>query len=90
MKLTITTLKEKEDAYEYRSGIKFDLATDTPTGTKENAARFLDGGEPEDNSLGRDWNDVYTIKSLILDAYEAGKRGEELELTEVEEDIEKF
>ena len=33
-------------------------------------------GEPEDNSLGRDLNDAYSIPDLVKMAYEAGKSGE--------------
>lgn len=47
-----------------------------------------DGGEPEDNSLGRDLNFVFNIVGLMKRAYEAGKAGEEFELIElVEEDV---
>jgi hypothetical protein len=46
-----------------------------------------DYGEPEDNCLGRDLSFVYSIVGLMKMAFEAGKRGEELEITseEVEE-----
>jgi len=43
------------------------------------------GGEPEDNTLGRDLNFVYGIVPLMREAYEAGKRGETLEVEEAEE-----
>ena len=43
-----------------------------------------DYGEPEDNTLGRDLNFVYNIVDLMKLAYEAGKRGEELEITSEE------
>jgi hypothetical protein len=46
---------------------------------------FLDG-EPEDNSLGRNFNGVYSILDLVKLAYEAGKNGEELEIESVEID----
>ena len=36
-------------------------------------------GEPEDNNLCRNFNDVLTIPSLMRQAYEAGRKGEELE-----------
>lgn len=36
-------------------------------------------GEPEDNTLNRDLNDVYSISDLIELAYNAGKNGEEFE-----------
>ena len=34
-------------------------------------------GEPEDNSLSRNFNDCYNIVALMRRAFEAGKRGEE-------------
>lgn len=40
-----------------------------------------DYGEPEDNSLKRDLNFVYRIVGLMRMAYEAGKSGEEFEVT---------
>lgn len=43
-----------------------------------------DGGEPEDNILGRDLNFVYSIPNLMKEAYEAGKRGEEFILETIE------
>ena len=42
-----------------------------------------DYGEPEDNSLGRDLNFVYSIVGLMKEAYEAGKKGEEFEVEKV-------
>jgi len=38
---------------------------------------FLDG-EPEDANLSRDFSNIYKIKFLVQEAYEAGKNGEEL------------
>jgi hypothetical protein len=63
----------------------------TPEAKEKNDYRdeyhiFIDGveeisandyGEPEDNSLRRDLNFVYSIVPLIKRAYEAGKNGEE-------------
>lgn len=37
-------------------------------------------GEPEDNTLSRNFSDVYSIPKLIEMAYQAGKSGEELEI----------
>jgi hypothetical protein len=42
-------------------------------------------GEPEDNTLYRNFNDVLKIPDLMKLAFEAGKRGEELEIEEVKE-----
>lgn len=37
-------------------------------------------GEPEDNTLGRNFNDCLKIVELLKQAYEAGKRGEAFDL----------
>ena len=50
-----------------------------------------DGGEPEDNALGRDLNFVYDIVPLMKLAFEAGARGENLEIvSEQVEDAEEM
>ena len=36
-------------------------------------------GEPEDMTLNRDLSDAFNISDMLIMAYEAGKRGEELE-----------
>ena len=41
-----------------------------------------DCGEPEDNYLHRDLGFVYGIVGLMKEAYEAGKNGEEFEVTQ--------
>lgn len=46
-------------------------------------ACFIDG-EPEDNSLCRNFNDCFNISNLMHIAYEAGKNGEKFELTETD------
>ena len=46
---------------------------------------FCDG-EPEDNTLDRGFNDVYSISSLMQEAFLAGKNGETLELEDVDVD----
>ena len=43
--------------------------------------RFCDG-EPEDNTLSRNFGDCYIITDLVRMAYEAGKNGEEFEYDE--------
>jgi hypothetical protein len=43
-----------------------------------------DYGEPEDNTLGRDLGFIYSIVGLMKEAYEAGKRGEELVIEQIE------
>ena len=39
-------------------------------------------GEPEDNTLARNFNDCYNVVDLMKKAYEAGACGEELIITE--------
>ena len=41
-------------------------------------------GEPEDNSLGRDFSDCHSILSLLERVYEMGKNGEEVEFSDYE------
>ncbi len=50
------------------------------------ALRFWDG-EPEDNNIGRNFNDVHNILKVIKAAFEAGQKGESLEITENHKDI---
>ena len=40
-------------------------------------------GEPEDANLSRDFSDCWEVPNLMKKAYEAGKRGEEFELNEI-------
>lgn len=44
-------------------------------------------GEPEDNTLSRNFNDVYNILKVIIEAFEAGRQGENLVITESHKDI---
>jgi len=44
------------------------------------------GGEPEDNTITRDLNFVLRIPDMLKEAYEAGKRGEEFEIEQIEND----
>ena len=46
---------------------------------------FFDG-EPEDNTLSRNFSDCSRIESIIHMAYEAGQRNEGLEVEEVEKE----
>ena len=43
----------------------------------------FDDGAPEENLLKKGFGDVYLIEELIKKAYEAGKNGEDLELTKI-------
>lgn len=45
-------------------------------------------GEPEDMTLNRDLSDAFSIGDMLVMAYEAGKRGEELEHEFIDEDDE--
>lgn len=45
----------------------------------KNSLSFHDG-EPEDNNLGRNFSDVYSIVELVKEAYEAGFNAEEFEI----------
>jgi hypothetical protein len=51
------------------------------------ALSFTDG-EPEDNCLGRNFNDCYSIPDLLKKVWEAGKRQEEFVVEEVESEDE--
>lgn len=43
-------------------------------------------GEPEDNNLYRNFNDIFSIPKLLQTAYDAGKRGEALSFESIEVD----
>lgn len=45
--------------------------------TEKHTLSFYDG-EPEDANLNRDFNDIFSITDLLVEAHEAGKRGEDL------------
>lgn len=46
-------------------------------------------GEHEDNTLTRNFSDCYKVASLMKMAFEAGKRGEELTIIEIDKNEEK-
>ena len=52
----------------------------------ENTALDFSGGDSEDNTLSRNFSDVYQIENLIREAYEAGKNGEDLNIEEIKID----
>lgn len=56
----------------------YKIRVETDNGGRDQVS-FYDG-EPEDNNLARNFNDVYSIVGLMEMAYEAGKRGEEWKL----------
>lgn len=78
--IIIETKIPNGDLY-YEGALNIELITDEYTG----AAGF-GAGEPEDNCLGRDLNDAFNIKDMLAAAYNAGKRGETITITEVEEE----
>jgi len=54
----------------------------TITADGEEVLDFCDG-EPEDNNLSRNFADCFKILELVRNAYEAGRKGEPLEIEEV-------
>lgn len=73
-------IERSREADDYGDGERYELLT------PKNSI-YVGQMEPEDASLGRDLNFVYSITDMIKEAYEAGKDGEELvfEFEEVEE-----
>ena len=82
MELTVTQRSEKEvENCDYRDAIQYVGVY----GGKEVKLQFSDG-EPEDANLSRDFNDVYSIESLVQMAYDAGKAGAELKIISLTSD----
>ena len=52
----------------------------------ENTVLDFSEGDSEDNTLSRNFSDVYHIEKLIREAYEAGKNGEDLNIEEIKID----
>lgn len=59
-----------DDGYSYSNGLKIFI--------DDKSVFTVFEGEPEDNTLGRNYNDCYKIPELMRLAFEAGKRGEEI------------
>ena len=79
MKVTVKSLTDKgQERRNYRNimGIEID---------GKYKFRVYDG-EPEDSNLSRDFNDCWGIPNLMKEAYEAGKKGEEFIIEEIELD----
>lgn len=76
MKIVETTSSDEDGDY----AIKVELTTEAT----QTSVGF-GNGEPEDMTLGRDLNDAYSISNMLIEAYEAGKRGEEFEYISQEE-----
>lgn len=78
MKITTKTLSEESYINnDYRNEYVIEI-------NERRVISANDYGEPEDNILSRDLNFVYKIVPLLELAYEAGKNGEELEITHEE------
>ncbi len=76
MKIETQTLLNKQTEEDKRFTVT--LTTD------ELKSRISIGeGHPNDMTLSRDLGDVYALPDMLVAAYEAGKRGEELEFPEL-------
>lgn len=82
MKLIITELEHAPEDYLHDNSIEFRIIRH---GKYDVVAAFRDG-EPEDNCLARNFNDVYKIEDLIKVAYEAGRVGEPLDIEKIKTD----
>lgn len=78
--MRIVVTEEFSDDYTYES---LEIVID-------NKAKFhvYSSDSPEDNTLSRNFSDCYDIPALLKKAYEAGKKGEKLEIIYNEEDEE--
>ena len=73
MKVTIITPEGDAADRDYRDG--YTIRVDGKVG-----ASFFDG-ESEDNTIARNFSDIYNIPELMKRAWEAGKNGESFEVT---------
>ena len=73
MKVEITTRPEEDmEDYDYRDFVEIKV---------DGVRKFhVQDDEPEDSNLSRSFGDCYSIGQLMQMAYDAGKRGEELEM----------
>ena len=79
MKVTMKSLTEEAiERRDYR-----DVLTISIDGKKEFS---VSDGEPEDATLGRDFNDCWSIGDLMEKAYKAGAAGESFEMEAIEVD----
>jgi hypothetical protein len=79
MKVVQKLIEDKED---YRDQLEIEIDGET---------KFSIGrGEPEDMSLDRDLNDAYRVVDLMKLAYDAGKNGEEFEVSKVQLDYKEY
>jgi len=68
----ITRSDEEVESCDYRNAIEIKI-------DGKRVFRASDG-EPEDATLNRDFNDIYSIADLLKMAYDAGKAGNTFEL----------
>ena len=79
MKITVTY----EEMYDFHQSMTLRFEG----GGVDCSLSFHDG-EPEDNSLMRNFSDVYEISALLVKAHAAGKAGEPVEVVVVDENKE--
>lgn len=79
MKLIITELEHAPEDYLHDDSIEFRIIRH---GKYDVVAAFRDG-EPEENCLAINFNDVYKIEELIKAAYEAGRAGEPFDIERI-------
>jgi hypothetical protein len=76
IKVVETTALDEDD---YRNHMEITIQEDDKK--KERIVSFTDG-EPEDNSLARNFSDCYSIYSLLKKFYLMGQLGTEIEFSE--------
>ena len=81
MKIIVSYTKASKPYYDDDSPCKTEVITNTGSESVQ-----FGSGEPEDMSLTRDLSDAFNIVDLCKLAYEAGKRGEDIEIINKEYD----
>lgn len=76
MKIKVIHTPDKDNYGQYE-GVETIITTNEGTESVSFA-----GGEPEDMSIGRDLSDAWSIKDILIMAYNAGKNNEILEIEE--------
>ena len=70
-----------------RNEYGFDEEVGYTVETPKNSISIYNMNEcPEDATLSRDLSDIYTVEDMIQEAYEAGKRGEEIKFEYITEE----
>lgn len=65
----LTLREEVSEEFGFESISEYEISTNT------NVNLCFYNGEPEDNSLERNFSDVFRVKELVQEAYLAGKAG---------------